>query len=807
MAMLQHSFCLRRLWLASSSHFRHGCQLSSYFSCSGYDQESKSNARQQHCNHIDQFRDRNVISSVDHSPSIGLQFNTRQSTQGFRQDCLYGRSGISHSIQQAGFPLITMNRTLFDKNVLSIEPLKRYPCNHQRRTFFTSSTRCDPSSNKSAKNTKLWEDEGNKSKVEEAVEAIKEKKEKLKEKAFQLECSPEEIEPKVAVSTTPKKTIWQRVKHEVLHYANGFRLLFLEIKIAARMLWQIMNGRILTRRERRQFLRTAADIFRLVPFLVFILIPFMEFMLPVVIKLFPNMLPSTFADKTKKEEDKKKQLKVKIQMAKFLQDTVEEMAVTAKQKKTQEVVAEFANFFEKIRSRGQQPSNEDILRFSKLFEDQITLDNMSRAQLKAINRLLMLPTIGTNNYLRFQLRMKLRQLRADDLLIQREGVDSLTEQELQSACQARGMRAIGVPAARLRSQLRQWLELHLDEQIPASLLLMSRALYLPENVSKVEQLKETLSQLPETLVEEAEIKICEVSGEPVDNKVRLGVLKKEEQMIAEENQELLQEEVEKKKKIESIAAEILVDKAPEVKPTADEDISQEDWLSIKASLDQANERDELEKIKEDRVEYQEELRELETEDEKQVLKESLGSSRLGKKVDVMINKIEDRLKLIETEIEQPLDADGDGKISLQEMISGVRRLKDAPSEAKCQRIAEMLDKDHDGALDLVDVATVVELLSMEDVDLTPEQIKDIIDLLEKESKVRKADGRNQTKSLTESTNIMNSCAIPLYSMIFYYFINLVLTALNISIVNNRTFSLDYPGWQRLFLPFLFLRGL
>jgi len=36
-----------------------------------------------------------------------------------------------------------------------------------------------------------------------------------------------------------------------------------------------------------------------------------------------------------------------------------------------------------------------------------------------------------------------------------------------------------------------------------------------------------------------------------------------------------------------------------------EDISQEDWLSIKASLALASERDELEKIKEDRVEYQE----------------------------------------------------------------------------------------------------------------------------------------------------------------------------------------------------------
>lgn len=48
----------------------------------------------------------------------------------------------------------------------------------------------------------------------------------------------------------------------------------------------------------------------------------------------------------------------------------------------------------------------------------------------------------------------------------------------------------------------------------------------------------------------------------------------------------------------------------------------------------------------------------------------------------------------------------DGKISLQEMISAVRRLKDAPSEAKCQKIADMLDQDHDGALDLVDVGTV-----------------------------------------------------------------------------------------------------
>ena len=48
-----------------------------------------------------------------------------------------------------------------------------------------------------------------------------------------------------------------------------------------------------------------------------------------------------------------------------------------------------------------------------------------------------------------------------------------------------------------------------------------------------------------------------------------------------------------------------------------------------------------------------------------MLKESLGSTRLGRKVDVMISKIEERLKHIEAEIdaqqsvEHPaLDADG-----------------------------------------------------------------------------------------------------------------------------------------------------
>lgn len=54
---------------------------------------------------------------------------------------------------------------------------------------------------------------------------------------------------------------------------------------------------------------------------VFVLVPFMELLLPIALKLFPNMLPSTFEDKLKKEEDLKRRLTAKLEVARFLQVT------------------------------------------------------------------------------------------------------------------------------------------------------------------------------------------------------------------------------------------------------------------------------------------------------------------------------------------------------------------------------------------------------------------------------------------------------------------------------------------------------
>ncbi|KAL3686315.1 hypothetical protein R1sor_008889 [Riccia sorocarpa] len=136
-----------------------------------------------------------------------------------------------------------------------------------------------------------------------------------------------------------KKHIWQ----ELQHYWLGLKLLWADVRISLRLLMKLAFGKSLTRRERQQLTRTAADIFRLVPFVVFIIVPFMEFLLPIALKLFPNMLPSTFQDKMKEQEELKKRLYARIQYAKFLQDTLTEMAKELKSTRTGELTLRTKN--------------------------------------------------------------------------------------------------------------------------------------------------------------------------------------------------------------------------------------------------------------------------------------------------------------------------------------------------------------------------------------------------------------------------------------------------------------------------------
>ncbi|XP_050194220.1 mitochondrial proton/calcium exchanger protein [Myiozetetes cayanensis] len=621
--------------------------------------------------------------------------------------------------------------------------------------------------------------------VEKSLKSLKDKNKKLEEGGPVY--SPTEVE-------VVKKSLGQRVVDELKHYYHGFRLLWIDTKIAARMLWRILHGNTLSRRERRQFLRICADLFRLVPFLVFLVVPFMEFLLPVALKLFPNMLPSTFETKSKKEERLKKELRVKLELAKFLQDTIEEMALKNKAAKGN-VAKDFSTFFQKIRETGERPSNEEILRFSKLFEDELTLDNLTRPQLVALCKLLELQSIGTNNFLRFQLTMRLRSIKADDKMIAEEGVDTLTVKELQAACRARGMRALGVTEQRLKEQLKQWLDLHLNQEIPTSLLILSRAMYLPDTLSPADQLKTTLQTLPDSVAKEAQVKVAEVEGEKIDNKVRLEATLQEEEAIRKENEEKemerLSEAAEKAKETLEVAAvkevepavdleatalqakkvqvamdtekelaradvavhsETLIDTAPVLEGIKGEEITKEeiDLLNDactklqeqKKSL--TKEKEELEELKGDIQEYSEdlqEIKELSKTGQEEAVEESKASKRLTKKVNRMIGQIDKIIVELETSqktVDEKLDGGdvpaGGNLISIAELINAMKQIQKIPEE-KLTRIAEALDENKDGKIDIDNVVKVVELIDKEDIDIGTSQVAEIMSLLQKEEKL------------------------------------------------------------------------
>jgi len=156
--------------------------------------------------------------------------------------------------------------------------------------------------------------------------------------------------------------------------------------------------------------------------------------------LFPNMLPSTFQDKMKEQEALKRKLNARIEYAKFLQDTAQEMAKEVQISRSGEIkqtAEDLDDFLNKVRT-GTYVSNEEILGFAKLFNDELTLDNISRPRVVNMCKYMGIQPYGTDNYLRYMLRKKIREIKEDDILIQSEGLESLSESELRQACRERG---------------------------------------------------------------------------------------------------------------------------------------------------------------------------------------------------------------------------------------------------------------------------------------------------------------------------------------------------------------------------------
>ncbi|KAJ6902440.1 calcium-binding EF hand family protein [Populus alba x Populus x berolinensis] len=342
-------------------------------------------------------------------------------------------------------------------------------------------------------------------------------------------------------------------KSTLQHYWLGTKLLWADVRIGSRLLVKLANGKGLSRRERQQLTRTTADIFRLVPFAVFIIVPFMEFLLPVFLKLFPNMLPSTFQDRMKEQEALKRKLNARIEYAKFLQDTVKEMAKEVQNSRSGEAkqtAEDLDGFMNKVRT-GSRVSNEEILGFAKLFNDELTLDNISRPRLVNMCKYMGISPYGTDAYLRYMLRRRLQEIKSDDKMIQAEGVESLSEAELRQACRDRGLLGL-LSVEEMRQQLHDWLDLSLNRSVPSSLLILSRAFSISGKVRPEEAVQATLSSLPDEVVDTVGVTALPSEDSVSERRRKLEYLEMQEELIKEEEEE---EEEEQAKMKESVGSQ------------------------------------------------------------------------------------------------------------------------------------------------------------------------------------------------------------------------------------------------------------
>ncbi|XP_077227743.1 uncharacterized protein LOC143860808 [Tasmannia lanceolata] len=526
------------------------------------------------------------------------------------------------------------------------------------------------------------------------------------------------------------------------HYWLGTKLLWADARICSRLLLKLAGGKSLSRRERQQLTRTTADIFRLVPFAVFIIVPFMELLLPVFLRLFPNMLPSTFQDKMKEEEALKRRLTARIEYAKFLQDTVKEMAKEVQISRSGEIkqtAEDLDQFLGKVRT-GANVSNDEILSFAKLFNDELTLDNISRPRLVNMCKYMGISPYGTDAYLRYMLRKRLAWIKNDDKMIQAEGIESLSEAELRQACRDRGHLGL-LSVEEMRQQLRDWLDLSLNHSVPSSLLILSRAFTVSGKVKPEEAVQATLSSLPDEVVDTVGVTALPSEDSVSERRRKLEFLEMQEELIKEEEEKEEEEQARMKESV--ISQEDLALKEMSI-PTAREAQElakaktlekQEQLCNLSRALavlasasSVSREREEFLSLVNKEIELYNSMVEKEGTSEEEAKKAyraarkesdheaemAVGnkvSSALIDRVDAMLQNLEKEIDDVDAKIGNSwrlLDRDFDGKVTPEEVAAAAMYLKDTIGKEGVQELISNLSKDREGKIlveDIVKLAT------------------------------------------------------------------------------------------------------
>eukprot|EP01065_Artemidia_motanka_P050674 TRINITY_DN8720_c0_g1_i2.p1 TRINITY_DN8720_c0_g1~~TRINITY_DN8720_c0_g1_i2.p1 ORF type:complete len:425 (+),score=150.63 TRINITY_DN8720_c0_g1_i2:338-1612(+) len=239
-----------------------------------------------------------------------------------------------------------------------------------------------------------------------------------------------------------------------------------------------MKGQKLTRRERLLLERTTADLLRLIPFSLFIIIPAGELLLPVALAMFPNLMPSTFVTD---DQRRMKQIMENLGAGVTRRRLFDHMTATIIAHEGFSPESQSLQLFRTI-DKGGSVSAADIRSLVPYFQDDgpMALSKLPGYVVREIAKLTgnhspmessLLPRSWYEVRMRHAIANTVQKRDEDDrLFAEQTNLAKLEGQELEAECVRRRMRWFG-PKEALQRQLREWLELSLDDSVPDHLLL------------------------------------------------------------------------------------------------------------------------------------------------------------------------------------------------------------------------------------------------------------------------------------------------------------------------------------------------
>lgn len=297
---------------------------------------------------------------------------------------------------------------------------------------------------------------------------------------------------RVAIQRFSSQSRLQRVielvKKEAKKAWNGCKLLGSDAKFMTRKKYMItFHGERYSLKERKAMSQTSSDLLKMIPFSFFIIVPGAELALPLFLYVFPNMMPSTFISKSVQQERKD----LFIDNRPLYSDKL--ISYLISQVKTEESAKAL---YAKLRTQPGNVTREDLKNCSELFDTSVKFGKMRTQQLldtcrfigfepwtgfKTLNKIVFTPVSKAfglagvrlspvyepkiwplssfmRNLIVLQLTSYIRNIRAEDLALLKENIDTLDIDLLTLCCQERCIETSPELSSerKMRDDLTQW---------------------------------------------------------------------------------------------------------------------------------------------------------------------------------------------------------------------------------------------------------------------------------------------------------------------------------------------------------------